>query len=141
MNQTDALLEFRFERTIPAGPSEVFDSWLKPQVPGTPWNIADKLILNPVVDGLFFLLVGREIPHYGRFTAVDRPGRIEHTWMSPNTRGVESVVTVTFQKKGEGTLMTLVHQGIPDTEDGRGHEDGWNYFLDGFAKQLSQKKA
>lgn len=132
-------LEFKLERTIPTAPGEVFDAWLNPQVPGTPWNIAAKLILTPAVDGLFYLNVGHEIPHFGRFTAIDKPSRIQHTWMSPNTHGEESTVTVTFEKKGDATLMRLVHEGIPDSEEGRGHEDGWNYFLDAFLKQLSGK--
>jgi hypothetical protein len=52
--------------------------------------------------------------------------------MSPNTLGVESTVTVTFKKKGEATLMTLVHSGLPDDDLAEGHEKGWNYFLELF---------
>jgi hypothetical protein len=39
------------------------------------------------------------------------------------------MVTVTFNKQEEGTLMTLVHSDLPNTDGARGHEDGWNYFL------------
>jgi Activator of Hsp90 ATPase homolog 1-like protein len=56
--------------------------------------------------------------------------------MSRSTLGEESTVTVTFQKKGENTLMTLVHSGLPDTDTGRGHEKGWNHFLDIFPEQF-----
>ena len=38
---------------------------------------------------------------------------MQHTWVSPNTLGEESTVTLTFQKQGEETLMTLVHSGLP----------------------------
>ena len=68
--------------------------------------------------------------HYRRFTKVERSKRIDHTWMSPNTLGEETNIKVTFKKKGEGTLMTLLHSNIPDTEAGRSHKEGWNYFLD-----------
>jgi uncharacterized protein YndB with AHSA1/START domain len=136
MKEPKKTLEFKFERTIPAPPVEVFDAWLNPEVPGNPWNIAEKLLLNPKVDGFFYWLV-RGTPHYGRFTEMDRPDRMQHTWMSPNTLGEESTVTVTFRKKGDETLMTLVHAGIPDTEAGRGHEKGWNYFLDMFSKEFA----
>jgi hypothetical protein len=37
--------------------SEVYDGWLNPKIPGTPWHEADKLILNPKVDGLFYWLI------------------------------------------------------------------------------------
>jgi uncharacterized protein YndB with AHSA1/START domain len=98
--------------------------------------------LDPKVDGLFcWTLMGTS--HYGRFTEIERPGRIQYTWVSPNTLGEESIVTVIFKKQGEDTLMTLVHSDIPDTDRGRGHEKGWNYFLDIFCEQFgngSRKK-
>jgi len=133
-------IEFTIERTIPASPDEVFDAWLDPKIPGTPWNMADKLLLNPIVDGFFYWAV-RGTPHYGRFTAIERAARIQHTWMSPNTSGLESIVSVTFQAEGKNTLMTLVHSGLPDTDSGRSHEKGWNYFLDGFCSQLAKSGA
>jgi Activator of Hsp90 ATPase homolog 1-like protein len=45
--------------------------------------------------------------------------------MSPHTRGLEPLITVTFQKKGADTLMTLRHENLPGDEYGRGHEKGW----------------
>lgn len=135
MNNSKGTLEFKCVRTIPSPPSEVFDAWMNPRVPGNPWNIADKLILNPKVNGLYYLLA-HKMAHYGRFIKIDRPKRIQHTWVSPNTEGQESMLTVTFTKQEDGTLMTLVHSNLPDTEAGRGHEGGWNYFLDIFPKQF-----
>ena len=100
--------------------------------------MADKLLLTPKVDGFFYWSV-KGTSHYGRFTEVERPGRIQHTWVSPNTLGEESTVTVTFLKKGQDTLMTLVHSGLPDTEGGRGHEKGWNYFFNLFHRQFENR--
>ena len=138
MNKSKKTIEVKVERTIPAPLGEVFDGWLNPKIPGNPWNMADKLILNPEVDGFFYWAV-QGTPHYGRFTKVKRPARIQHTWMSPNTSGLESTVNVTFKKQGTGTLMTLVHTGLPDTDGGRSHAKGWNYFLDGFLSHLAKK--
>jgi uncharacterized protein YndB with AHSA1/START domain len=136
MTNAPKTIEFKIERTIAAPPEEVYDAWLDPKVPGTPWSEADKLILEPRVDGFFYWLI-RGTAHYGRFTRTERPRRLEHTWMSRNTLGEESTVTVTFQPKGEDTLMTLVHSGLPDSEQGRGHEKGWNYFLGNFAERFA----
>lgn len=122
-------IEFKFERTILAPPVEVFEAWLNPEIPGTPWHENDKLIFNPEVDGLWYWLT-RGNSHFGRFTLIERPHRIQHTWMSRYTLGEESTVTVTFKEKAEGTLMTLLHAGLPDDEVAKAHEDGWNYFLD-----------
>jgi uncharacterized protein YndB with AHSA1/START domain len=139
MSKSAKTIEFRFERTISAPPAEVFDAWLNPKVPGNPWNMAEKLLLHPQVDGLFYWAV-REIPHYGRFTEVIRPNRIQHTWVSPSTLGEESTVTLTFEKQGKDTLMVLVHSDLPDSDGGRGHEKGWNYFLGIFPDQFGAEK-
>jgi hypothetical protein len=40
--------------------------------------------------------------------------------MSPNTSGEESMVTVTFKKQEEGTLMILVHSDFPILTVGEG---------------------
>jgi hypothetical protein len=61
---------------------------------------------------------------------------MQHTWVSPNTSGMESIVTVTFEKHGDGTLMTLVHSNLPDTEEARAHERGWEYFVGIFRDQF-----
>jgi uncharacterized protein YndB with AHSA1/START domain len=135
MRTATKTIEVKVERTISALPAEVFDAWLDPKTPGTPWNMADKLLLNPQVNGFFYWSV-KGTAHYGRFTEIERPARMQHTWVSPNTLGEESTVTLTFTKKGDDTLMTLVHTGIPDTEAGRGHEKGWNHFLNIFPEQF-----
>jgi uncharacterized protein YndB with AHSA1/START domain len=129
-------IEVKVERTISAPAIEVFDAWLNPDIPGNPWSMAEKLILNPVKDGFFYWLI-KDTAHYGRFTDIHRPSRLQHTWMSRGTSGEESTVTVTFQEKGDDTLMTLLHSGLPDSDGGKGHEKGWNFFLDNFSKQFS----
>jgi uncharacterized protein YndB with AHSA1/START domain len=135
MMNSEKTLEFKIERIIPATPAEVFDAWLDPKIPGNPWNAAEKFVLDPKVDGLFFWTL-KGTPHYGRFTEIERPGRMQHTWMSPKTLGQESTVTLTFKKQGEGTLMTLVHSNLPNCEPARGHEKGWNYFVGVFREQF-----
>src|SRR3984893_6946624 len=131
-------IELELTRTIPASPIEVFDGWLDPKCPGTPWNEAHTLDLDPKGDGLYYWLfineAGEQKPHYGRFTILDRPSKVQYTWMSLHTRGLESLVTVTFQKKDEDTLLTLRHENLPDDEFGRGHDTGWGHLLSRFAE-------
>jgi uncharacterized protein YndB with AHSA1/START domain len=135
MKQSANTIEIRVERRIPACRVEVFDGWLNPKIPGNPWNAAEKFLLDAKVDGLFYWRL-KGTSHYGRFTEVERPNRIQHTWVSPNTLGHESTVTVTFEEQGQDTLMTLVHAGLPDTDEARGHERGWDYFLGIFCEQF-----
>ena len=97
-------------------------------------------MLNPKVDGLFYWRL-KATAHYGRFTEIERPGRIQHTWASPNTLGQESTVTVTFKQQGKDTLMTLVHSNLPDHELAKSHKEGWTYFMDKFLDTLDKKAA
>ena len=125
-------IELTVSRTVQATPAEVFDVWIDPKSPGSPWFGVARVILQPVVDGLLYHLVqfeGHDWAHYGRFTVLDRPRRIEHTWVSEATRGLESVVTLTLEPQGERTVVTLRHSNLPDDAMGRRHEEGWGFVL------------
>ncbi|HEX4473936.1 MAG TPA: SRPBCC domain-containing protein, partial [Polyangiaceae bacterium] len=129
-------IELTVTRLIPAAPADVYDVWTDTKSPGGPWFGADRVILNPVVDGLFFhsmLHEGKVWAHYGRFVRLDRPRVIEHTWMSEATKGIETTVTVTFEPKGNDTQITVRHAGVPDDELGRQHREGWTYMLNAIA--------
>ena len=135
-------MELTFTRTIPATPAEVFGAWMDPKHPGNPWASASKLILDARVDGLFFFSSGKEEswPHYGRFLAIERNQRAQYTWMSKFTRGLESIVTVTFEAKDGDTLVTLTHTNLPDDDYGRLHDDGWAACLGLFIEQFAPRR-
>jgi uncharacterized protein YndB with AHSA1/START domain len=138
------LTEVSVARTIPASAEKVFDVWIDPKCPGGPWFGSDRVILNPVVDGLFYLAVkheGRTWPHYGRFLQIDRPRVIEYTWMSEGTKGAESIVTVTMEPRGEQTEVTLRHSGVPDDEMGHKHRDGWAWVLSALAEAITSRRS
>jgi uncharacterized protein YndB with AHSA1/START domain len=124
--------EVTVTRTIPATPEAIYDTWLDPKSPGGPWYGPERVILDAKVDGLFYHAVkweGKIWAHYGRFIHLERGRRIEHTWVSEATRGLESVVSMTFEAKGNETEVTLRHSGVPDDEMGRRHRDGWTFIL------------
>jgi uncharacterized protein YndB with AHSA1/START domain len=136
------LIDITVSRTIPAPADKVFDVWLDPKSPGGLWYIAERVILNLVVDGLFYFAVkheGRTWPHYGRFIQIDRPHRVEFTWVSEATKGVETVVLATLEPKGDQTEMTLRHSGLADDEMGRGHAEGWTWNLSMLGEQLASR--
>ena len=131
-------------RTVRGAAEEVFDVWLDPKSPGGLWYGVERVILNPVVDGLFYHSVkheGRSWPHYGRFIRLDRGRRIEHTWVSEATRGLESIVTVTLAPADGGTEVTLRQTNVPDDEMGRGHEGGWTWYLSALAERFEKVAA
>jgi uncharacterized protein YndB with AHSA1/START domain len=138
------LTEITVSRTISASAEKVFDVWIDPKIPGGPWFGSDRVILNPIVDGLFYLAVkheGRTWPHFGRFLQIDRPRVVEYTWMSEGTKGAESIVTVTLEPRGEQTEVTLLHSGVPDDEMGRKHKDGWAWVLSALAESLASRRS
>lgn len=135
-------IDLTITRTIPAPAEKVFDVWIDAKSPGGPWFGAERTILNPVVDGLFYHAVkweGKSWPHYGRFMVVERPHRLEHTWMSPATKGLETIVDISFKKIGDQTEVTLRHSGVPDDDMGRQHQDGWTWILTALAERFGAK--
>jgi uncharacterized protein YndB with AHSA1/START domain len=140
MNFTDITVN----RTIPAPAEKIYDVWIDPKSPGGPWHGAERVIFNPVVDGLYYLAIkheGRVWPHYGRFTKLERPHVVEFTWMSEGTKGAESVVTVTLQPRGDQTEVTLRHAGVPDDELGHQHKEGWTWILNAVADALAARRS
>ena len=74
------LIDITVTRLISAPAENVFDVWIDPQSPGGPLYGAERVILHPVVDGLFYFAVkheGRTWPHYGRFVSIERPQKVE----------------------------------------------------------------
>jgi uncharacterized protein YndB with AHSA1/START domain len=138
------LTEITVTHTIPATPEKIYDVWLNPKSPGGPWFGSERCIINPVVDGLFYNLVKHENrlwPHFGRFTVLEHPHKIEHTWMSEATKGAESVVSITLEPRGDDTEFTLRHSGVPDDEMGHRHKDGWNWVLSMLAQGMAAKRS
>ncbi len=137
-------VDLTVSRTIPAQAEDVFDVWMDPNSPGGPWFGTDLKIVNPVVDGVFYIAVkheGRTWPHYGRFVRIDRPRHVEYTWVSEATKGLESIVAVTFEARGDQTEVTLRHSGVPDDAMGRQHKEGWTWVLSMLAERFAAQRS
>jgi uncharacterized protein YndB with AHSA1/START domain len=137
------LHEITVSRLIAATPERIFDVWIDPKSPGSMWYGLERVILDPVVDGLFYHAVkfeGRVWPHYGRFVRLDRPHNLEFTWVSEATKGIETVVLVTLEPKGAETEVMLRHSGVVDDEMGRGHKQGWTWLLDMVAERFAKSQ-
>ena len=139
--------ELTLNRTLAASPEEVFDAWLDPNAPCNPWHGSAKIDWKPKEGNLWYFLhhskesEPRERPHFGRFVKLERGKKIQLDWMSYNTCGMESVVTVTLKAQGEDTLLTLKHANIPDNELGRAHEGGWAHFTELLEERLATPSA
>ena len=131
-------LKINVSRLIRATPEDVFRAWLDPERMQR-WFGTSRQIVSPKVDGLFHLAMEhqrRTWPHYGRYLRLEKPRLVEFTWMSEGTEGKETVVTIELVARDGGTQLTLNHVGVPDTEMGRGHQEGWTAIIAEFAKAL-----
>jgi uncharacterized protein YndB with AHSA1/START domain len=136
--------EFTISRTMHGAAEDVYDAWLDLKSPGGLWFGVERVIINTVVDGLFYHVVkheGKSWAHYGRFTQLERGRTIEYTWVSEATHGLESLVTITLARRDGGTELTLRHSNLPDDDMGREHQGGWTWYLDVLARKFDKVAA
>ncbi|WP_202425182.1 SRPBCC family protein [Streptomyces sp. HUCO-GS316] len=128
MNAADVVV---VERHIAARPETVFsfftdrDKWLS-------WMGTDgEFTFEP--GGGYRTNVNRDNVAEGRFVAVDPPKRIVFTWgwaeggmdLPPGSTTVE----ITLEPVDGGTLLRLVHSGLPTPEACAAHEEGWIHYV------------
>ena len=88
----------------------------------------DTLRMNPTAGEPFYWEVvheGKRHPHYGRFLSLEQDRRLEFTWLTGATRGLDSVVTVTLEPAGTGSSLTLQHAGFADEAARDQHAGAW----------------
>jgi uncharacterized protein YndB with AHSA1/START domain len=86
--------------------------------------------LDPVPGGLFAVGVGDSAAR-GTYLSLDPVRSVVFTWGMPGSDTLPpggTTVEVTFTPVDGGTLVTLVHRGLP-AEHRRSHEEGWRAFL------------
>ena len=131
-------------RQLPASPEDVFDAWTTPDILRQWMCPFDTKVVRADLDlrvgGKYFIdMQGEEAlhKHEGEYMEIDRPNRLVFTWISAGTHQDTSLVTVTFEKSGDGTALTLVHDRLPDTEAVGDHNRGWTSALDNLQALLA----
>lgn len=126
---TEENVEVRLEVGAPA--EVVFDYFVDPDKLGL-W-LGRALTIDPVPGGAFSVAVndsndGEEIGFtVGSYREIDRPKRLELSWGWHGSDEVppgSSIVEVSFDDKGDSTVITIVHSGLhPDFRET--HLEGW----------------
>jgi uncharacterized protein YndB with AHSA1/START domain len=130
------------ERRIAAPPESVFDAWLDPEgvrhwLFATPDGVMEKVEIDPRVGG-GFRIVERRGPdlaeHFGEYVEIDRPRRLAFDFWT-NFSAERTRVIVTIAPDGNGSLLTLTHEGVWTDYEARTRQ-GWTMILDGLARTL-----
>lgn len=116
------------EILIDAAPETVFEFFVDPALMRK-W-IGAHPTLDPRPGGVFAVDVGPSQVR-GVFIEIVPPARVVFTWGWEGSAEVphgSSTVTFTLEAKDAGTLLRMVHEGLPAGEDVR-HVQGWTHYL------------
>jgi uncharacterized protein YndB with AHSA1/START domain len=139
---TTATATVQVSRQLPAPPERVYDAWLDPGQAGrwlfrTPQGTLARCEIDARVGGHFRIdeRRGDDIAeHHGEYVELDRPRRLAFDfWTSFSDERTR--VTVAIDPDGEGSLLTLTHEGVWDGWQDKTRQ-GWTMILDGLEKAL-----
>ena len=117
------------EVRIEARPETVFELFTDPEQYVRWKGRAAKL--DPRPGGEFRAEVNDQAVAVGEFVEVDPPRRVVFTWGWEGNEAVppgSSTVEVTMEPDGEGTMLRLVHRGLPAPAVAD-HTHGWDHYL------------
>lgn len=108
-------------RVYDAPREAVFDAWFEASKVQQWWGCADctavRSEIEPKVGGAYnhhMTIHGNEVPGFATLTEYDPPARLAYTSASPTGPDAAMIVSVDFTEVDGGTLVRLVHAGIPD---------------------------
>jgi uncharacterized protein YndB with AHSA1/START domain len=127
---TSSSLAVEREVHIDASPDTVFEFFTDP-VKAVRW-MGVAATLDPRPGGVYRVQIGPFIA-IGEFVEVDPPNRISWTWGWENegmsTPPGSSTVDITLSAADGGTLVRLVHSGLPSAEAAQAHGHGWDQYM------------
>lgn len=109
-------------RVFDASREAVFDAWFETSKVQQWWGCADctsvRSEIEPKVGGQYnhhMTINGDyEVPGFATLTEYDPPARLAFAGAAPDGSDASMVVSVDFSEVDGGTLVRLVHAGIPD---------------------------
>jgi uncharacterized protein YndB with AHSA1/START domain len=133
-NVGEEVVSLQITRRFDAPAERVFEAWLSPAWSDwlPPGRVRGRLLLlEPRLGGRYEMEMtmpdGRLVRVRGRYLEIDRPHRLVLSWVADHD-GRETLLSIDLQRDGAGggTLLTLRHDGFPDTGQRDRHRDGWD---------------
>ncbi|MGJ5813277.1 SRPBCC family protein [Paludibaculum fermentans] len=130
-------------RTLQASCEEVFDAWLDAE--GMPlWMCpgpvtASEVELDPRVGGRFQIVMiaaQARFVNTGEFLVLDRPSRLQFTWISSRWDQQETLVTIELRPRGGQCELILTHERFPETHSSAQLTAGWTSILENLQLHL-----
>jgi len=130
-------------KVLPASREEVFDAWLDAEgmrewmCPGP--VTSSEVSLEPRVGGHFRIVMtapGAQIVNTGEFRVLDRPSKLQFTWVSSRWAFEETLVTVELYGKEAECELVLTHERCPVEHSAGQLVKGWTEMLDKLAGRL-----
>jgi uncharacterized protein YndB with AHSA1/START domain len=131
-------------KLLPVTREEVFDAWLDAEgmrawmLPGPVTGC--EVSLDPRVGGHFRIVMtapGAEYVNTGEYRVLERPSRLEFTWVSSRWEQEETLVTVELQERADGCELVLTHARFPVRHSAQTLAAGWSRMLEKLAKHLA----
>lgn len=123
---------------LPFPVSQVYSAWISNDFAVAP---VTSIEIEPKVGGVFRLTTvsGQNIGKMeGKILQIDHNRCIRYTWHwgGPDT---PSVVDARFSENDGRTFINLSHSGLESAESVKGHESGWDRYIDGLTQQLHDR--
>lgn len=124
--------ELTVRRTVPAAPERVWRALTTEELAHWFWppswvTVAD---IDLVEGGRYHIWSDTSgMGINGEYLAVEPNRRLQHVWRWDDD-GSETVVTITLEPEGDGTALTVLHEGFADVVTRDDHIQGWNDCLD-----------
>lgn len=145
-------LELKIERVIHAPRERVFKAWTDPKLAVQWWGPkaypATFLEMDVSVGGAWRGMLrsvadGTVLSHRGVFREIVEPSLISFTfaWDAEGERGMETLVTLTFEDLGGKTRFTLHQSPFITAGERDGHVEGWNSALNRLEHSLDREES
>jgi len=133
-------------KTLRASREEVFDAWLDAEGMRT-WMFPgpvthSEVKLEPRVGGQFEIVMsapGIEIVNRGEFRVLDRPARLQFTWISSRWANQETLITIDLTSRDGHCDLVLTHERFPLEHSAEQLQMGWGQMLEKLAEYLQRR--